>query len=939
MVENDTSSVEYQLSTSTGPFDIPFYFIENGHIVAELYTQNGDDFNKTTLTVDVDYYLNGAGDKDGGQLTLLSAHSGATLLIYRDPDATQLTSYQATGKFPATSHERALDKLTMLIQKFGWWWDSLALKKPNIFANYYDALNNRIRNLRDPSQAQDAATKNYVDSADNGLQQQIASNFKRSLRVPDSSINQLPSAEERAWKGLGFDGAGQPKLQDPAGTGLWGYVPAIGSFEKGSLLTQRFEVLLWESTDEYWRWDGSMPKIVLPGSTPDTAGGRGKGKWLDVTDATLRSNLGSSEEGLGDTLVTHVQGDIFTGSVREFLNSTIKYVTPELMGYKASNASDDNAAAILKALTVASENNLVCKFQNGIYNSNDVEVNFPVSVDVSPTAFLDFALVVRGSHFDVVNTVKTTLDWSAVPAGTTSIAGDFSAFTAGNAIAVSLNAMDGGSASKGNETGSDFSIISAKDGTSLTMAAATRFAYQNPDVAELRAAVQYSGTLAVDEYFIAGDYTALFQAGDIIRIENISGTYAVEASPYYFELVKIRSISTAGIALKARLNYAHVNPWIVKTGSIAGVKVSGGGRIKRLEIRQCDTPNVSGLSIDRLITGFSYDVDVSDINAVGVSEPSTANFSYCFGRSRAANLRVGGSSSVTDNAALKFMSCPKMQFSGITSDNTTATGTQGDYGVFGDAFFTPYYCWNRGVSVDGITVEKPRSPVNRAVWFFGLLDSFVSNIKGGQVFLQGCVNSVFSEIVIPQEPLETRDLVGCEVRAFCKAFTILGGVDTTYQIRTTGLGSGASLNIAGRFGAGTRNPLTGETYLIGKRNKINIDSLSESTSAVTIYAQSQDRLIIGGDCIDKDTVASSIVFGSNITNPKMQPNLLTGSMASGPVWTGVRIKGGISFDGDYRDGYWKSNGKYLWVTGSNILKLHLTKPDSDSPSGAITIGP
>lgn len=295
MVENDTSSVEYQLSTSTGPFDIPFYFIENGHIVAELYTQNGDDFNKTTLTVDVDYYLNGAGDKDGGQLTLLSAHSGATLLIYRDPDATQLTSYQATGKFPATSHERALDKLTMLIQKFGWWWDSLALKKPNIFANYYDALNNRIRNLRDPSQAQDAATKNYVDSADTGLQQQIASNFKRSLRVPDSSINQLPSAEERAWKGLGFDGAGQPKLQDPAGTGLWGYVPAIGSFEKGSLLTQRFEVLLWESTDEYWRWDGAMPKIVLPGSTPDTAGGRGKGKWLDVTDATLRSNLGSGD--------------------------------------------------------------------------------------------------------------------------------------------------------------------------------------------------------------------------------------------------------------------------------------------------------------------------------------------------------------------------------------------------------------------------------------------------------------------------------------------------------------------------------------------------------------------------------------------------------------------------------------------------------------------
>ncbi|HGS6719758.1 TPA: hypothetical protein ACMEVL_000981, partial [Klebsiella variicola subsp. variicola] len=210
MVENDTSSVEYQLSTSTGPFSIPFYFIENGHIVAELYTQNGDDFNKTTLTIDVDYYLNGAGDKDGGQLTLLSAHSGATLLIYRDPDATQLTSYLATGKFPATSHERALDKLTMLIQKFGWWWDSLALKKPNIFANYYDALNNRIRNLRDPSQAQDAATKNYADTLYEQAITHSDNNLRKTLRVPEASVDMLPGISGRKKKILAFNDNGNP---------------------------------------------------------------------------------------------------------------------------------------------------------------------------------------------------------------------------------------------------------------------------------------------------------------------------------------------------------------------------------------------------------------------------------------------------------------------------------------------------------------------------------------------------------------------------------------------------------------------------------------------------------------------------------------------------------------------------------------------------------
>ncbi len=36
------------------------------------------------------------------------------------------------------------------------------LRKPSWLANYYDALNNRIRNLRDPSQAQDAATKGML---------------------------------------------------------------------------------------------------------------------------------------------------------------------------------------------------------------------------------------------------------------------------------------------------------------------------------------------------------------------------------------------------------------------------------------------------------------------------------------------------------------------------------------------------------------------------------------------------------------------------------------------------------------------------------------------------------------------------------------------------------------------------------------------------------
>ncbi|HBV1965506.1 TPA: phage tail protein, partial [Klebsiella pneumoniae] len=292
-VSTQVSRNEYTGNGATTQYDFTFRILDKSHLLVQTLDTSE---SIVTLILGTDYTVTGVNRYNGGKVVLTSAlPAGYKISIERSTPVTQESSIRNQGGFFPEIHEDALDKLTMLVQQAYGWWSGLSLRKPSWLANYYDALNNRIRNLRDPSQAQDAATKSYVDNSDIDLQQQITSNLNRSLRVPDSYISQLPSAQDRAWKGLGFDGAGQPKLQDPAGTGLWGYVPAIGSFEQGSLLTQRFEVLLWESTDEYWRWDGVMPKVVLPGSTPATAGGTGKGKWIDVTDATLRSNLGSGE--------------------------------------------------------------------------------------------------------------------------------------------------------------------------------------------------------------------------------------------------------------------------------------------------------------------------------------------------------------------------------------------------------------------------------------------------------------------------------------------------------------------------------------------------------------------------------------------------------------------------------------------------------------------
>lgn len=70
----------------------------------------------------------------------------------------------------------------------------------------------------------------------------------------------------------------------------FGYI-TMDSFEDGNTLTLPNQVLRYEATGEYYRWDGDFPKTVPAGSTPETSGGVGQRKWLSVGDATLRSQI------------------------------------------------------------------------------------------------------------------------------------------------------------------------------------------------------------------------------------------------------------------------------------------------------------------------------------------------------------------------------------------------------------------------------------------------------------------------------------------------------------------------------------------------------------------------------------------------------------------------------------------------------------------------
>ncbi|MEP8451107.1 GDSL-type esterase/lipase family protein [Enterobacter bugandensis] len=161
----------------------------------------------SVLVLDTDYTVSNAGGYNGGNVVLTSPlASGWQISIARDLEPTQETDLRNQGKFFAEVHEDAFDKLTMLIQQVGSLF-RLALRKPSSIANWYDALNNYIRNVKDPRDAQDAATKNYVDTLS-------GSNNSRTLRTPEP-IPQLPAAASRANKIIGFDGSGNPVMLVP----------------------------------------------------------------------------------------------------------------------------------------------------------------------------------------------------------------------------------------------------------------------------------------------------------------------------------------------------------------------------------------------------------------------------------------------------------------------------------------------------------------------------------------------------------------------------------------------------------------------------------------------------------------------------------------------------------------------------------------------------
>ncbi|MCU7218013.1 hypothetical protein [Pseudomonas sp. VE 196-7] len=166
MTVNTLNSVaEFVTNGVTTDFPFFFKFLENADLAVTYVNPQGVS---SLLVLGTNYTVNGAGNDSGGSITTTTALAGpGQLIVSREMDAYQLTALRNQGKFLAETHEDVFDKLTMLVQQ-GFSIFKRALTRP-FGRDYFYAEDRRIANVKDPVEAQDAATKGWASAYVNGI--------------------------------------------------------------------------------------------------------------------------------------------------------------------------------------------------------------------------------------------------------------------------------------------------------------------------------------------------------------------------------------------------------------------------------------------------------------------------------------------------------------------------------------------------------------------------------------------------------------------------------------------------------------------------------------------------------------------------------------------------------------------------------------------------
>lgn len=216
-VPNQTPYNIYTANGLTTVFAYEFYLISASDIQVTI---NGNE-------VTSGYTVSGVGNTGGGEITFLTAPAnGSTVIFERVTPTYRLTDYQDNGDLLADTVNKDFDRLWMAIQR-AFIYLGVALRRPLFGGAPFNADGYRIENLSSPINDHDAVTKEYSDRI-------LKLNLERVLRVPESYVNALPSANYRANKVLAFNSEGNPITVLPASGSASDVLIELASTEPGS---------------------------------------------------------------------------------------------------------------------------------------------------------------------------------------------------------------------------------------------------------------------------------------------------------------------------------------------------------------------------------------------------------------------------------------------------------------------------------------------------------------------------------------------------------------------------------------------------------------------------------------------------------------------------------------------------------------------------------
>ena len=242
-VQTNNNSISYVGNGSTTHFDYDYLILNASHL--KVYF--GDVLQTSG------YVVSGVSSQTGGTVAFAVAPpNGTNITLIRDVPFLQLTDYQPYDAFPAESHERALDLLTMMTQQLK---DELGrtMQHP-ISVNKWDAKGNEIINVGTGSSGTSAAN---IDQVKYLIASEVGDDPSASASVRSREALRRSYAEA-------------------------GYNLVDGSFEVGGVLVNANDVLLHEASGKAY----SGPAGVVAAGTNPASGG-----FVDKSGGLLRHEI------------------------------------------------------------------------------------------------------------------------------------------------------------------------------------------------------------------------------------------------------------------------------------------------------------------------------------------------------------------------------------------------------------------------------------------------------------------------------------------------------------------------------------------------------------------------------------------------------------------------------------------------------------------------